>query len=106
MRGSRRARKIFHERSASLIPAALRQHGRLIEHIALQWAGQGTGDGHALRDFGEVEEAHLDLALGDQFAAACERGMVRLALDLVGMPSLASASPAMAPEVLGFAGLP
>src|SRR5262249_34633503 len=46
-------------------------------------AGQRASHGDTLRDFGEVEEAQLDLAFSDQFAAECERGVARLVLDLV-----------------------
>jgi hypothetical protein len=83
MCGSRRAREIFHECRDGFGRAALRQHGRLIDRIALQRAGQRASHGDTLWDFGEVEESQLDLALSDQFAAKCERGVARLALDLV-----------------------
>jgi hypothetical protein len=83
IRGSRRAREIFHECRGGLVRAALRQHGRLIDRIALQRAGQRASHDDALRDFGEVEEAQLDLTLGDQFAADCEGGVARLSIDLV-----------------------
>jgi len=46
-----------------LVRAALRQHRRLIDRIALQRAGQRASHGDALRDFREVEEAQLDLTL-------------------------------------------
>src|SRR5260221_10055294 len=83
IRGGRRAREIFHECRDGLVRAALRQHGRLIDRIALQRTGQRASQGDTLWDFGEVEEAQLDLTLGDQFAADCERGVARLSLDLV-----------------------
>src|SRR5262249_12025740 len=83
MRGSRRARKIFHECRGGSVHAALRQHGRLIERVALQRAGQRASHGDALRDFGEVEEAQINLTLSDQFAADCQRDVARLAFDLV-----------------------
>ena len=79
----RRAREIFHECRDGSGCTALRQHSRLIDRIPPQRAGQRASHGDALRDFGEVEEAQLDLAPGDQFAANCERGVARLVLDLL-----------------------
>jgi hypothetical protein len=71
MRGRRRAREIFHECRDGFGRAALRQRSRLIDRISLQRSGQRASHGDALRDFGKVEEAQLDLALGDESAANC-----------------------------------
>lgn len=59
------------------------RHRRLVEGVTLQGSGRGADDLQTRQDLAQVEEAHLDLALGNEFGAGAEHGGPRLRLDLI-----------------------